>query len=278
MESEPITVTKELPLGEPARLNFRADLINVTVTPVATDLSPRLSVDLPEGMGDARVDVDQRDGTVFVSIETGDAFRRIMRNRWKVTCRLDLPHGVEATLKTDAGQIEVRGMTGTFDVRTDAGHVALRGVSGKINLRTDAGKIDCEGFRGSVDATTSAGAILLEALALDPGTHTLRADVGKIDVRLPADAAVRIETRTSIGRTRNAFGNGKPGAAALLRVQTEVGAISIQPWDLSSGPVGRLGAGLGDAGRQQEIMRILEMVARHEVSAEEANRRIAALR
>jgi len=277
MESAGTTVTRELPFGEPARLNFKADLINVTVAPAAPGQPSRMSVDLPEGMQDARIEVEQRDGAVFVLVDTGDAFRRIMRNRWKITCRLDLPHGVDATLKTDAGQIEIRGMTGTFDVRTDAGHVALRGVSGKINLRTDAGKIDCEGFRGSVDAATSAGAILLEALALDPGTHTLRADVGKIDVRLAADAAVRVETRTSIGRTRNAFGAGKPDAPALLRVQTEVGAIAIQRWEIG-GPAGRLGAGLDEATRQQEIMRILEQVATHDLTAEEANQRIAALR
>lgn len=278
MEAAASTVVRELPFGQPAKLNFKADLINVTVAPVGPDVAPRMHLDLPDGMGEAGVHVEQRDGTVFVAVETEDAFRRILRKSWKVTCRLELPHGIEATLKTDAGQIEIRGLSGTFDVRTDAGHVALRGVSGRITLRTDAGKIDCEGFRGSVDAATSAGAILLEALSLDAGTHTLRADVGKIDVRLPLDAAVRVETRTSIGRTRNAFGSGKPGAPALLRVQTEVGAISIQPWDVTGATAGRLAAGLDDAARQQEIMRILDQVAAHELTAEEANRRIAALR
>jgi hypothetical protein len=271
-------IVRDLPLGQPARLNLDADLINVTAAPVAGEGVPRMRLELPEGMSDARVNVDEREGTVFVSIETEDALRRILRNRWKITCRLDLPHGVEATMRTDAGQIELRGLSGSFDLRTNAGQVVLRAASGRVTIRSDAGKIDCEAFRGSIDAATSAGAIMLEALALDPGTHSLRADVGKIDVRLATDAAVRVETHTSIGRTRNSFGSGKADAPALLRVQTEVGAITVQPWDLAGASAARLGAGLDESARQQEIMRILEQVANHELTAEEANRRIAALR
>lgn len=278
MDATRKTLVRDLPFAEAARLRFTGDVVSVIALPVADGSAPRMTVELPDDEDDLLVDVSEREGTVYVTVERREALRRILRRNWQVECRLELPSPVEAMIRTDAGQLTVRDLDGRFDLQTEAGRIGLRSVTGQVKLRTEAGKVDCTGFRGSIDASTSAGAIHFEADALAAGTHLLRADVGKIDVRLPGDANIRVETRTSIGRARNAFGSGKSDAPALLRVQTEVGAISIQP-ALGAAPRAEYaGSGRSAEARQAEIMRILEQVAAHEMNPEEANRRIAALR
>lgn len=285
---ETTTIVRDLPLSQPPRLQLEADVVGITVVPVAPDAMPRLTVEFPEETEGPKVDVEARDGSVYVKLDSRDIYKKMfgggwsfgsrLSKAWRITARLEVPHGIDASIKSDAGQIRVQGLNGDFDLRANAGKIDVDAVTGHLHLRTDAGKIDCTALRGSVDAATSAGAISLDVSELNAGEHSVRADVGKIDITLPADAPVRVETRTSIGRTRNAFGAGRADAPAQLRVQTEVGAINIQASPRSGATAGQIGAGMSPEARQAAVMQILEQVANHELSAEEANRRIADLR
>ena len=162
MEATGTRIVRELPLGQPARLHFRGDHISVSILPAPDGVQGRMTVELPDAEDTVDVDVSERGGVVFVTVEQRDRLHRVLRARWKdrwgVVCRLELPSGVEAMIETAAGKIEARSLSGTFDLRTDAGQVVLAYLSGRLRVQTNAGKIDCTGFRGGIEATTNAHA------------------------------------------------------------------------------------------------------------------------
>lgn len=279
MNSDSGTLCRELSFGERPRLDFRGDLVAVRVRPLLQGDKARVQVEHVEDAGGVELDISQRGDWLLVTVRHRDALRSLvrqrLRRRWMIGCLLELPAGVEARIETEAGAVDLQQLTGDFELRSDAGQIRVSDVEGNLRLQTNAGRIECRRFRGWIEATTDAGAISLAAEALAPGTHRLRAAVGKVDVQLPSGADVRVETRSSIGRVRNDF-TAADGAQALLRVETEVGAIAIRTAAVVRGADGAT-QHASESERQAEVLRILQQVADHVVSAEEANRRIAAL-
>ncbi|MYS80424.1 DUF4097 family beta strand repeat-containing protein [Embleya scabrispora] len=88
-----------------------------------------------------------------------------------------------------------------LDIRTDAGNVTLRDVTGTLNLHTSAGKIDGEGVTSAkVTAQTSAGSIDL-TFTKAPTDVDAKTNAGRATVRVPGGQQYAADVSTTIGDT-----------------------------------------------------------------------------
>ncbi|MGC0416551.1 DUF4097 family beta strand repeat-containing protein [Embleya sp. AB8] len=88
-----------------------------------------------------------------------------------------------------------------IDVRTDAGNVTLRDLTGTLNLHTGAGKIDGEGLTSAkVTAQTSAGSIDL-TFTKAPTDVSAKTNAGRATVRVPGGTQYATDVSTTVGDT-----------------------------------------------------------------------------
>jgi DUF4097 and DUF4098 domain-containing protein YvlB len=86
-----------------------------------------------------------------------------------------------------------------IDVRTDAGNVTLRDLTGPLDLHTSAGKIDGEGLgSGTVTAQTTAGSIDI-SFAKVPTSVDAKTDAGRATVRVPGGRTYAADVTTTVG-------------------------------------------------------------------------------
>ncbi|WP_406281650.1 DUF4097 family beta strand repeat-containing protein [Embleya sp. NBC_00896] len=86
-----------------------------------------------------------------------------------------------------------------LDVRTDAGNVTLRDLTGTLNLHTSAGKIDAEGLTSAkVIAQTSAGSIDM-TFTKAPTDVDARTNAGRATVRVPGGQQYATDVSTTVG-------------------------------------------------------------------------------
>jgi len=103
----------------------------------------------------------------------------------EVHYRVQVPTGVEVSVRTDAGDLIVRDLDGAVDLNSDAGDMYLSGLSGEVVAYTDAGNIEGTDFSsGSVDVTSDAGDLHLE-FEQAPDEVSAQTDAGDIVVLLP---------------------------------------------------------------------------------------------
>jgi len=75
MSNEATTIVRELQFAERARLDFRGDLVAVTVLPLSAGATPRLIVDGPDDGAELDVEVGQRGSWSLASVRHRDALR-----------------------------------------------------------------------------------------------------------------------------------------------------------------------------------------------------------
>lgn len=229
MENEGIT-TWELPFGPIPVLELSADMAAITLVPVEPGGAPRL---VAEGKLAKKMRPEiQRDGdTLHVRVEwQGDL--DLLRSFWgwggKLRLTAYLPHGVRATVRADAGRLRARDLDGCeLSLHAEAGTVDIENVRGRILVRASAGKIEGRGLSGSFDVEANAGEIRLGIVGLDPGQHRVRTSMGAAKIDLARGLAVRIEPRASVGEAKVDYPE-TPGAAAVLEVSTELGAVRVR--------------------------------------------------
>ena len=105
---------------------------------------------------------------------------------------------------TSNGGIQVQGSRGTLDLETSNGSIATEGGVGKISTKSSNGAIDIVSSNGVVDAHTSNGHINYRG-KLVAGDHVLSTSNGNVIVQLPADAAFKLQARTSSGQITSEF-------------------------------------------------------------------------
>jgi len=190
----------------------------------------------------------------YVAAEQDDDVRRSSGVAFDVT----LPGAASVRAETSNGAIRVAGMRGPLDLvtsngeivveqcagavkaRTSNGQILIQGGEGALALRTSNGRIRMDGVAAVVDAETSNGEIAFSGRLLS-GQHRMETSNGRIAVRVPTGASVRVVARTSnaaissslpltgdvTGRTWDATQN--PPAEATLTVETSNGAIDLAP-------------------------------------------------
>jgi hypothetical protein len=148
---------------------------------------------------------------------------------------------------TSNGPIQAQGTRGTLDLETSNGSISVQGGIGKISAKSSNGGIDIASDSALLDAHTSNGRISYTG-KLGAGDHVLSTSNGSVTVKMPADAAFKLEARTSNGKITTDFTNesGAPGkkkkstksqlsgtfgarqSSASLDVHTSNGSIEIR--------------------------------------------------
>jgi len=166
---------------------------------------------------EARVSVDTSNGTIDVTAIHGTL-----------------------TLDTSNGAIDVRRCEGTLSADTSNGRIDVVSFAGDIRADTSNGEVRIENVVGLVDAETSNGSIRYEGAPADGMTNRLRTSNGSITVRVPFDASIAFDVRTSGGRIRSDLplvgdtegddwsATLNPPATSRLDLRTSNGSVRIE--------------------------------------------------
>ena len=209
--------------GRP-ELHVESESVPVVLRAAAPGEPTRLVLE-GEGAQHIEVSVEQDDDELQVTLSRAHG---PFHGGWKRARALFVvPPALSAQVSTDAGSIAAFDLGPCeLELEADAGQIRVERITGKIRLSTDAGQIKGHGLRGSVEAETDAGAIELSIDGLDPGVHSVQAEVGSVRVALAPGLDVRIDARTELGSRRVDYAS-KEDAEAVLDISTEVGMVRV---------------------------------------------------
>jgi hypothetical protein len=155
-----------------------------------------------------------------------------------VELEIRAPVGTSIDIDLGAGQVDVRGLTGSERVQSGAGDVTLRDAAADVDVHTGAGSIDVEGGTGQVRLDTGAGSIVFRG---EPqGDYQFQSGVGTITLWLPADASADLNLTTGFGRVnvdfpvegqvtdREVRGTIGGGAGATIQAHTGTGSVEVK--------------------------------------------------
>ena len=208
-----------------------------------------------------RVEVKtERQGDTFVI--TG---RALVRPCWRCEVSVDLtvPAGLQLSLETSNGPVEVRGAVRGLSANTSNGAITTQGTgTANLKLETSNGRIEVEDAEGAVEANTSNGrvrlrrvrgslrtetsnsGVILDRVTLGAGTlNSASTSNGSIEVTgLSVAGGLRVEGSTSNGglnlqmpgfsvqQDKTDFTATKEGAVmASLRLETSNSSITVRP-------------------------------------------------
>lgn len=134
-----------------------------------------------------------------------------------VSYHIMAPAGSSAEATTSGGNISLRGLNGTQNLRTSGGNVSLTDASGSLSASTSGGNIEARGVSGELDASTSGGRI---TLSNSSGNLRVRTSGGNISIR---DSNGTISASTSGGNITASI--AEPGESVNLT--TSGGNVSL---------------------------------------------------
>jgi hypothetical protein len=165
--------------------------------------------------------------------------------------------------RSASGEITLTNLDGRIDAGTVSGSLTARDVGGDIRLKSVSGSITvADGRAHRLGAETTSGSVMADVAAPGSGELRFSSVSGSLLVRLPSDASVVTELRTTSGHVSSAFdldkrsmpgmrsaGGRLGGGAAHLSATTVSGSIALLrrdgvPGDVDDDPVG--GAPVGD--------------------------------
>jgi len=284
----------ELPFGQPAELELRAEWGNLTFMPIRREGEmPRL--ELSRGSAEhITVHVEKVDNAVRVAIEPQRNFNWF--GNWEAKATVYVPRDVHAAIQTNAGSVTVEDLVGCeLGIKANAGKIDLRNVYGLMHLAADAGSVTGREVGGFFDVETQAGSIRLDILDLQPGEHRIRAAMGSVRLELVRGMDLCVETHTSLGSVRNSYPS-RQEAPAKLMLSTEMGSLRIEEGS-SRGPAWRPTPmnfaperpsaptrpippntpANGPRREDPELNRILQMVESGQLSAQDADELLKAM-
>ncbi|MEW2129004.1 DUF4097 family beta strand repeat-containing protein [Streptomyces sp. NPDC005435] len=114
----------------------------------------------------------------------------------------------------------------TLSVRTEGGNITLRGLSGAVAARTEGGNIRVSGSTAKrLAAYTSGGGVDL-ALTTTPDKVTAESKGGNVTVRLP-QGRYALDVSTGGGRRTVSVGDD-PSSSHMVRAHTSGGDVSVR--------------------------------------------------
>ena len=129
-----------------------------------------------------------------------------------------VPHGLNISVGTVSGDIELQGRFGILKVGSVSGHVRVGDTAGDADLRSISGHIECGDCGGSCQANTKSGHIHLEHVQRNVLAHTMSGSIeagvggqgdvvlktisGRVSVRVDSGKAPRAKLRSLSGRVR----------------------------------------------------------------------------
>jgi len=138
---------------------------------------------------------------------------------------LRMPAGGSVEIESEAGDVDVSGLTGNIKVAAEAGDVTIGGVGGGVNVSAPQGDVTVANVNtdtGGAELEVGSGEVFLEDLIL--GTLEAGVEAGSVTLsgRFSGDGRVSVETGDILARlpaedTRD------------LTLQTRVGSVLREP-------------------------------------------------
>jgi hypothetical protein len=142
---------------------------------------------------------------------------------------IEVPRDVTLAAKTDAGNVTIRGIQGSQDLRTDAGNVSVEQSGGALTLHTNSGRITGTGLATThIDSGTDAGNISL-TLTVVPDSLTARSSAGDIDLHVPKAGAggYGVQATTDAGTRRVTVDTSGPSKHRIVSA-SDSGDVTVR--------------------------------------------------
>ena len=169
------------------------------------------------------VDISREDSTITIETDGG--------RDTGADYDLRIPTGGSVEIQSEAGDVEVSGLTGNVNVAAEAGDVTVNNVGGGISVTVPQGDVTVANVNtdtGGAELEVGSGDVFLEDLIL--GTLETGVEAGSVTLsgRFSGDGRVSVETGDIIARlpaedTRD------------LTLQTHVGRVLREPPDAGQG-------------------------------------------
>jgi DUF4097 and DUF4098 domain-containing protein YvlB len=116
---------------------------------------------------------------------------------------LRIPASGSVEVESEAGDVEISGLTGNVKVAAEAGDVTVRDAGGGVNVRVPQGDVTVANVNtdtGGVELEVGSGDVVLEDLIL--GTLEANVDAGSVTLsgRFSGDGRVSVETGDIVAR------------------------------------------------------------------------------
>ncbi len=198
---------------------------SITIHRGAADSQLTIQANKHIGIGNApSVEYNQSGNTMAATAQGGSDFGLSGGN---VDFDVTVPSNTDLQLHTNAGSIDVNGVSGTMSLTTNAGSVTATQdtLSGQSALKSNAGSITFDGSiiaNGQYEFATNAGSVNV-TLPDTPAFHVdARTNAGSISSDF---ASVNRESNSGVGH--DAHGDVGSSPTAQVTLQTNAGSIDI---------------------------------------------------
>jgi hypothetical protein len=140
---------------------------------------------------------------------------------------LRVPKGSSVEVESEAGDIEVSGLSSNVTVAADAGDVAVRGVGGGIKIEAPQGDVtvgDVNTDTGGVELEVGSGDVFLKDLIVGTLEASVEAGTVTLSGRFSGGGRVSVQTGDIIARL-------PPEDTRDLTLETRVGSVLREPPD-----------------------------------------------
>jgi len=220
--SEPGTQIKSFPVQPGDKLFVNADRGNIHVT-AANQLTAGIVVtqrgpNLAEFLKHHQISITQHGHELHIDA-TSDSSTLASASDVQIEYQIAVPATFDATLKTGAGDIDLRSIHGNLDVDTGAGNIHLQECDGILHAKTGVGNIDFLELGGVMDGRTGSGNITATS---GKGNLLVNTGAGNIDINKINGSVIGLTGSGNINA-------GDCGGA--LRITAGEGNIDISRFD-----------------------------------------------
>ena len=221
-----------------------SDISDISVVPADGD-----DITWHVGSSDARtrVEVHDENGTLRIDVERPDHGWLGNAGIWNLgndsaDIHLEVPAGIELSVESDVGEIDVQGEFVDLELRSDVGDVRVAGTAANVVVVTDVGELDARGLwsAGTIELRSDVGDVQADTGSSEaPGDIRVTSSVGSVSIAVaPVADAYDVRASSSIGEvndrvTATAPPGGSASSAArsgrsLIDVSSSVGDVTVE--------------------------------------------------
>jgi len=223
------TISEQAPVTAPVTLHIKATGGTITVH---ESLNNQVEVDfrMPYQPNEKTVPLLQRDGDTF-TIDTATIWRELTGQERQPTFNIDVrvPAGTSLEISNTVGDIELNGTLNEVTVTQNLGSIELRTSDiYSLNATLEVGG-DIEG-KAPKASTINVNLGSVDLHVGQPGTHTIRASTGDIDVSVDTQLTVAATYQITNGEFNSQVVNtSKETADVIIDLVVVTGDIEISP-------------------------------------------------
>lgn len=264
------------------RVNVEQTAGNLTLRFATEGETPGIVTSSPRGTPKLEVERLGDELRIRIELKSGWIFRRKQGISALVRLAPGLDH-IRANL--GYGDLELRDLAAnSMKLNAGAGKIVGFSTSGDIEAEVGAGRINLNVHRGLANCHTGTGDVTLDVAEVVAGAYRIDVGIGRIDVRLPAQAPIHVQTSTGMGKTLNRYGGAADEhAPSRLVANTGIGELVVRTRDGGNdAPPPAASRARGNrpaAARRHDVeeLRILQLLEQGRISSQEAAELIAAL-